>query len=755
LRKLRNKRISLLLAIVFLMTVVFPMSAFAASTDYNTVTAPKVTADTDNAKLGTMQVKFSNGYDGGKSQARVELPDGFDINDVSVSDDTYAEISDINNNGFLLTFDAPSTVDSKYLKFNISFDDVDVPKDAAEGAIKASLDSISGQLFDGSITIGYVIVGEMRVDCIDEDSFSDEGGTVTIRIEESAADTMTAGDDVEIQLPNGLEWGNIDSVSYFGNLVEADWIIDTDNEEMTVTVKNGTNSDTRSGFDIKIDVDVEDDIDEGEIIADVGGDYDVDNSEITLGYYGDYATDVTAEKPSTEIYCGRILQDVSDITFEEVIADSLQNGRTIKLTLPENARWNEIDGKNVKALDNDYDEDLQVTDEDEGVYLEFTKLTNDDRTLQLKIVGDSKDQDKAELTLEDITVMTQAGVTGDLKVQIDSSSSNMNPDEVTIAKVVNPISVTAEIAPVEIGYQGQLAGSIVITETKKEAIRDDNALDDNYSDWLYNARAKGSIDENPIDEAWLMVTLPRGLEFDGKPDVKVTKGNLKIEDVMVDNDGWESMDVDDDEWFVSNEPALFIQVTSDSSQASEITINNLKLNVDRTRTYGDIKAKVTGNAIFDWETYEDYYSEYYDDEDYPGGYWNDYAQATFVAASVQTPAPATQKISFKMGDEGITVANGRVLVQVNKLTEVLGLQKSWDAATKTAYFVKDGSVVAFPMGENAIFINGAKMPVDQGGKIINDFTYATLRGIQMAFGGELTWDNTTKTATFTFEGRAN
>ena len=106
--------------------------------------------------------------------------------------------------------------------------------------------------------------------------------------------------------------------------------------------------------------------------------------------------------------------------------------------------------------------------------------------------------------------------------------------------------------------------------------------------------------------------------------------------------------------------------------------------------------------------------------------------------------------TFTVGDEGVAVLNSRTLVQVNLLCDVLGLQKSWDAASKTAYFAKDGKVVAFPMGENAIYINGVKLPIDQGGMIINDFTYATLRGLQLAFGGELDWDNDTKTATFVF-----
>jgi len=149
---------------------------------------------------------------------------------------------------------------------------------------------------------------------------------------------------------------------------------------------------------------------------------------------------------------------------------------------------------------------------------------------------------------------------------------------------------------------------------------------------------------------------------------------------------------------------------------------------------GDLQVKIKGTALVE-----------------TGGTWpNSTTAAKVVNAKCVTPAPGGKTVSFKIGDEGVTAMNGRTLVQVNLLCDTLGLQKSWDAASKTAYFVKDGTVVAFPIGKNQIIINGNTIPVDQGGVAYNNFTYATLRGIQMAFGGELTWDQATQTATFKF-----
>lgn len=763
--KVRNKKISLLLALVFALTLVLPVgTAFAGvavTSEYATITAPRVEKDTSNAHLGRISIECEKlmstvaGVYG--HEAWIELPEDYNVNVVDVKQAVYGYDSTYNpdgdgdlpgvsisrldgNNGFLLTIDTKQWTVDHYnnVLIELEFTDVDVPADAEAGAIKAYFDNIRGQLIDGEVIIGYVVGGELTLSVEDKAVMADEGDKVTIRFEEEVAGTWNKTDEFKLILPAGLEWGDEADATIepvFGDLASGDIYLETDEDELIVRLMDSSDkSAARSAFDLTIDILVEDadDVDAGDIVAKIRGDYTTDpDDEIVLGYFGDYGVTVEADDPDTQIFCGQTEQQISDLTLTESLCGSLIDGRSISLELPDNAKWVKVNDEfvyNLKKGD-------PVCDVDEGVGLEFLSISDDYRTLTLKIAVDededgdiidrrAEDYDEAELTLEDLYVMTKAAVTDDLVISIDATCCGVTPEELKVAEIVNPIKAKATtVEPVEIGYLNQAAGSIVITETEAGAIRDE--------------------DVNGNEPAYLIVVLPKDVEFNGEPDVKVTDGDLRIGDVDYYNAGWGDFDVDD--------AVLMIEVERESTEASEITISNIKYDLNRTIPYGEIKVAISGSSIFDWDCYD----VWYEDDDKIVDTWADYAQFEVANAAVETPAPVTKTVEFKVGDPGVTVINGRTLVQVNTLCETLGLVKSWDAVNKVAYFVKNGTVVAFPIGKNEILINSNPLPVDQGGVIVNGATYATLRGIQMAFGGELDWDNDTKTATFTFEARQN
>lgn len=266
---------------------------------------------------------------------------------------------------------------------------------------------------------------------------------------------------------------------------------------------------------------------------------------------------------------------------------------------------------------------------------------------------------------------------GDITVTIGGDFGDIG--EVVIGELAKPYTVSAEKPAILSEALSQAAGDIIITEADAGAITE------------------------PIK-----IALPSGIELSKTPKVEVTEGNIDVSISKVEGD-------------------IVLTVDRQSTKKSVIRVYNIYYDTGRLALLGDVNLSFVGDVT--------------DGTD-------DTVMTTVANATVGDKDIVTA--TFAVGNEGVAIQNGRVLVQVNTLCDILGLQKSWDAATKTAYFVKDGKVVAFPMNENAIYINGVKVPVDQGGIIINGATFATVRGIQMAFGGDLEWDGATKTATFTF-----
>src|SRR5699024_8838333 len=111
-------------------------------------------------------------------------------------------------------------------------------------------------------------------------------------------------------------------------------------------------------------VDNEDKAKDGEIIARVSGKTKTDISSAKIGTYGEFGTKISVED-ETEVVSGKIEQEIGTIVIEENINETLVNGRTVNLKLPESARWNEST--------------LGDFDSNKSVDLKFVGLTGTDK----------------------------------------------------------------------------------------------------------------------------------------------------------------------------------------------------------------------------------------------------------------------------------------------------------------------------------------------------------------------------------------
>ncbi|MDK2805615.1 MAG: hypothetical protein PWQ94_779 [Thermoanaerobacterium sp.] len=792
----KSKWLSFVLVFAMLVSVFVPTGmtkAFATGTSYDSVVVPSISDDT-TTKLGTFMVDIDPFVS--NSEAIFELPDtdyeihqvkiggvSFDLsgeepkyvgsndkkdsnydpnyNSNTVAKDVYTgtgnkdfqfEITKTSDNGFKLYLKDDNK--NEELKFPIELTEVKVPS-GASGDIKLTITgSGSGQLKNGSVVVATIGGGDLTVAAVDTKSFSDDGGNVKIRITESAAGKLKSKDTLKLVLPDGFKWGDDYSVtSVFGTDISGSVKVTPNDDTLEIKLKDGASVSTeKAAIDItaKIDVDDSTKAKEGDVIAKVRGSYDVTPSEITVGTYGQYDTTISATDSSVVAFSGQYDQEessndinkVSDIQIKESVVGSLVNGRTILLTLPTNARWYKIDDKKVTNKDN-VGKNFEV-DSDNGVKLEFAGLQGtDNRTAKFVVKRDpnSTGKDPAELKIENNYVALEPGVTGDLKVTV-GGTAGLSTDSITLAKVVNPVTVTADKTNVKIGVSNQAAGKIDISEYQAGAI--------------YTNHGKNTLD----------LILPDGVKFTSKPTVKVTSGDLDIDNVNLvsDNSG-------------NDNKILRIEFKRDSTEASTIEVSNIYYDVDRTVGEGDIQVKVGGSALVtvpssSLSNYKDKdgYKDDYDTLDYADIYFSGEDYVVKVAnATVVTPAPnaTNQTAVFTINSTTYTVngvqntldsapyvKDGRTYLPTRYVAYALGVSSDnvlWDGTKAT--FILGNRVVQVVPGTTTLIINGATVTMDAPAEIVNGRVMVPFRWIAQAFGAQVNWDDATQTVTMTLQAQ--
>ncbi|MGB9850267.1 MAG: copper amine oxidase N-terminal domain-containing protein [Moorellaceae bacterium] len=562
---------------------------------------------------------------------------------------------------------------------------------------------------------------------------------MTIRVEENVSGSLNSSDKLKLKLPAGLVWlkdSNFDVVPLWGDSDVKDKLaIDGwGTRELSIKLDSGKELSDRTAFDLTAAITVEDEskVKEGDIVVQVSGGYTVSPTELIVGSYGEYDVSISAADPDIVAYAGRNEQDVSDIVIKEGQAGSLVDGRTITLTLPSSARWIKVGDQYVNP-ETDKSEldpsDEPQLDSDEGVSLIYAGLSGSDkRTLKLKVKGSSSNP--AELKIEDIQVALEAGVTGDLNVEVGGTAGLSGT--ITLAKVVSPVSVKAEKANVVAGKNNQAAGSITISEYKAEAIDADGKL---------------------------VVQLPKNVRFSDTPTVKVTAGDIEVDKVKVIDGKYDDCD------------ALQITFKTESTEASTIVISNIRYDVSGDIALGDIEVKIGGTALINTA---DCTALGVDGK----GYWNasnntwedaidDFEGADSVAKVVNAtvvsslPGRGQQQASFQIGSTTYTVngvqavmdvapyvKDGRTYLPVRYVAYALGIPAEnivWDGTKAT--FIGSNRVVQVTPGSNVLAINGAPVTMDVVAEIVDGRVMVPFRWVAQAFGAQVDWDEATQTVT--------
>lgn len=96
------------------------------------------------------------------------------------------------------------------------------------------------------------------------------------------------------------------------------------------------------------------------------------------------------------------------------------------------------------------------------------------------------------------------------------------------------------------------------------------------------------------------------------------------------------------------------------------------------------------------------------------------------------------------------VENDRLLIPLRNMAEHINCEVDWDPKEKTAYLIKDGTVVKFIIGSSQYYINDEIHYLDTPAKIYNGKTYIPFRSAGDALGINIAYNPHTKNIVFSY-----
>lgn len=105
-----------------------------------------------------------------------------------------------------------------------------------------------------------------------------------------------------------------------------------------------------------------------------------------------------------------------------------------------------------------------------------------------------------------------------------------------------------------------------------------------------------------------------------------------------------------------------------------------------------------------------------------------------LTLGINTIAYASSEIKIDVNgsilqDAEAILKDGSTLLPVRSVGNALGGEVVWDNATKTASIDKEGTIVTITIGQREIVVNGAKQQISTPAQIVSGRTYVPLRAL--------------------------
>lgn len=104
-----------------------------------------------------------------------------------------------------------------------------------------------------------------------------------------------------------------------------------------------------------------------------------------------------------------------------------------------------------------------------------------------------------------------------------------------------------------------------------------------------------------------------------------------------------------------------------------------------------------------------------------------------------------QYIDFSTVNQWPFIENGRTMVPLRAIFEVMNCKVRWDESSNSAIIEYEGTKIIVPANINTIFINGKESTLDVPAKIIKNRIMVPLRFISEAIDKKVIWDDAEKT----------
>lgn len=784
-RSLRfKKKIFALLAIVSLLTCLFPMGALAADASITATKVPVLKDGIGAQTFGTIKIIAPAGAVSQGDSVYIKLPSGIeygsafgapvevaaasndneiiapdtydgDINALDAVDlAVYAVGNDMDEIRVVVVGAPLSGTDAVLL---IQLGDMDV--DSGEnGPVEVTVDPSNNSGFpSGTVTVAKInSSGIVNLSLSGADT-SDDQFDFDLRMKEEVAGSLEVGNkSLKAKLPTGFVWTGPSLTRFiFPALWGSDIVVNiTKNDEEAIVDFLGANeydSDGDGVADALIDANADGVVTEAELAAAQAAVADGD---------GSLATCVASAWEGTWTF---EVDDESKLTPGDVIC-TLSGKTTTNATQAPVGTYGEksvaISAASAPTL-------IAGRDEQEI----------GDIVIKESLAHSLSDSDTVTLTLPEGARWQQAFENNDAPEDLDNFTSDENlqltfdryQNDNRTAKFSVPanhesndsnaeiklenveVALAADFSgdlTVEVGGTSPLKGSTIVVGKVVGALTAAAASvpevkiglsDQTGGEITITEQAAGAFNNDELDgrtdDGIVRLVLPSGVTFASTPKVEVTSGDMKIDNVKR----------------AESDSEVRFTVDNESTTASTITVSGVSLKVNRDVPEGDITIKIKGGGAEKTSGYEDW-----DSSD---------TVAKVAIAKVVTPAPGATKAdasfvigstTYKVGGVEMTmdvapyVKDGRTYLPVRYVAQSLGVADAnilWDGVSQKVTLIKDGTVVQLTIGSNMLLVNGAAIPMDAAPELTSDRTMLPIRFVAQAFGASVGWDEATQTVT--------
>ncbi len=460
---------------------------------------------------------------------------------------------------------------------------------------------------------------------------------------------------------------------------------------------------------------------------------------------GEYSIDNNDRIISDNI--GDTEHKAATIKFEEQVENAWWAQRVTTFTLPEEVRIRKAEFRRTRYINNG--NDLETRSFYNGDRSSYVRI--DDNVLTLSdLNNNTKNKAKFEL---DLWLSIQADYSGDIPLRIGGSAVTTEGDieqSIVIARAINPVTITADLSNVKVGYQHFTVGDFTIRETAPGVLK-------------YNKEVYVSVVDNISSD----ISIMPGFNWE------ITEGDMKVRNMSTSNDlGLGSRNG-------SGDGQIKFKIDRESSRASAIRFSNVKVKVSGAAPITNSSS--AGYDIVAWgpavaNNYEGLIDYTVNGRDVNrDDYFNIPGISTkylSVLPDVNNNSTINNVVKVTVGNP-VIVVNGKqvtmpvaayisqrsnsTMVPVRFISTALGIPDDsviWDAKTGTITIDSGERIVQMQTNSDTMVVNGVDIPMlSPDGlrvtvEITDDRAFIPFRTLGEAFGINVGWDATSATATY-------